>query len=252
LNKSMPPDRHYRESGNPVSPVFPGFRLALAIVSLAGMTTDAWCEFLTHHARRHMSAVNAHIKIVTVAAIFLSFTVALSASSGETLPEIKPAPEFTLTNQDGKRLALGDLRGKVVAITFIFASCADTCPLLTAKMADIQNHLGSDFGQKVYFVSITVDPERDTPEVLKRYAEAHKANPAGWAFLTGTPGEIRDVAKHYGIYYKKTARGDVDHTFLTSLVDQNGTLRVQYMGVRFNPDEMLGDLQSLMREEKAR
>jgi len=97
-----------------------------------------------------------------------------------------------------------------------------------------------------------VDPERYTPEILKQYAEGHKANSAGWAFLTGTPAEIRDVAKRYGIYYKKTPRGDVDHTFLTSLVDRNGILRVQYMGVKFNPDEMFRDLQSLVNENKAR
>jgi protein SCO1/2 len=115
-------------------------------------------------------------------------------------------------------------------------------------MADIQNRLGSDFGTKVYFVSISVDPERDTPATLKRYAEAYKANFSGWAFLTGTPTEIRNVARRYGIYYKKTPRGDVDHTFLTSLVDQNGMLRVQYMGVKFNPDEMLRDIRSLVRE----
>jgi len=182
--------------------------------------------------------------------VFGSLVFATSVAA-ESLPKIKPAPEFTLTNQDGKRIALKDLRGKVLAITFIFASCVDTCPLLTAKMAGLQTRLGSDFGPKVYFVSITVDPERDTPEVLKRYGEAYKANPAGWAFLTGTPAEIRQVAKRYGIYYKKQARGDVDHTFLTSLVDQSGTLRVQYMGTRFDPDEMLRDLQSLMKETKA-
>jgi protein SCO1 len=155
-----------------------------------------------------------------------------------------------LTQQDGKRLALKELRGKVLAITFIFASCADTCPLLTAKMAGLRDRLGPDFGSKVYFLSITVDPERDTTEVLKRYAEAYKANLAGWAFLTGTNAEIREVAKRYGIYYKKTPQGDFDHTFLTSLVDHNGTLRVQYMGVRFDPDEMLRDLRSLVKEAK--
>lgn len=170
----------------------------------------------------------------------------------QRLSKIGAAPEFTLINQDGKRLALKELRGKVLAITFIFASCVDTCPLLTAKMAGIQNRLGSDFGKKVHFVSITVDPERDTPEVLKRYGDAHKANAASWAFLTGTQAEIREVAKRYGIYYKKTPRGDVDHTFLTSLVDRNGILRVQYMGVKFNPDEILRDLQSLVQETKAR
>ena len=191
-------------------------------------------------------------RILAGVAIIFSFAVALSAAGGESLPKIKPAPEFTLTKQDGKRLALKDLRGKVLAITFIFASCTDTCPLLTAKMAGIQDRLGPAFGPEVNFLSITVDPERDTPEVLKRYADAHKANPAGWAFLTGTKAEIREVAKHYGIYYKKTPRGDVDHTFLTSLVDQSGILRVQYMGVKFDPDEMLRDLQSLVKETKAR
>jgi len=191
-------------------------------------------------------------RILAGVAIIFSFAVALSVAGGESLPKIKPAPKFTLTKQDGKRLALKDLRGKALAITFIFASCADTCPLLTAKMAGIQNKLGNAFGPQVNFVSITVDPERDTPEVLKRYAEAHKANLAGWAFLTGTSAEIREVAKRYGIYYKKNPRGDVDHTFLTSLVDQNGTLRVQYMGIKFDPDEMLRDILSLVKEAKAR
>ena len=194
-----------------------------------------------------------------IAAFVLSAVVAwpMGALGHETrndqrLSKIGPAPDFTLTNQDGKRIALKDLRGKVLAITFIFASCADTCPLLTATMAGLQDRLGAAFGPDVNFVSITVDPERDTPEVLKRYADAHRANPAGWAFMTGTQAEIRDVARRYGVVYRKTPRGDVDHTFLTSLVDRSGTLRVQYMGIRFNPVEMLRDLQSLSGEAKAR
>jgi protein SCO1/2 len=196
--------------------------------------------------------VDVHTKILAGAVIIFFFAVALGAAAGDNLPKIGPAPEFKLINQDGKRLALQELRGKVLAITFIYASCTDTCPLLTAKMAGLQSRLGPAFGPKVFFVSITVDAGRDTPEVLKGYAAAHRANTAGWAFLTGTPVEIRDVARRYGIYYKKMPRGDVDHAFLTSLVDRSGMLRVQYMGVRFDPDEMLRDLQSLLREEKAR
>ena len=138
-----------------------------------------------------------------------------------------------------------------MAVTFIYASCADTCPLLTAKLAGLQARLGADFGPKVFFLAITVDPERDTPEVLKRYAQAHGVDLAGWAFLTGTPPEIREVARRYGVYFKKTRRGDVDHTFLTSLIDQRGTLRVQYLGVRFDPDELLGDLRALLQEGEA-
>jgi protein SCO1/2 len=177
---------------------------------------------------------------------------ARSAPPADALPTIGPAPAFALAREDGTRLSLDALRGKVVAVTFIYASCADTCPLLTAKMATVQRRLGADFGPKIFFVSITVDPERDTPAVLARYAETHAANPAGWAFLTGTAAEIREVARRYGIYSKKGPRGDVDHTFLTSLVDREGMLRVQYLGVRFDPDEFLRDLRSLAREGRPR
>ena len=173
-----------------------------------------------------------------------------AAGKDQPLPSIGPAPEFTLTTQDGGRLSLADLRGKVVVITFIFASCKDSCPLLTHKLATLQSRLGRDFGPDAFFVSITVDPERDTPEALKRHASAHGSRLVGWAFLTGTPVEIRDVARRYGIAYGKTPGGDVDHTFLTSLVDRSGTVRVQYLGTRFDPDDMLKDIQSLLRERR--
>jgi len=176
--------------------------------------------------------------------------VAHKAKEGGRLAKIGPAPDFALTTTEGGRLALSDLRGKVVAVTFIYATCTDTCPLLTDKMAGMQKRLGPDFGAKVRFVSITVDPERDTPPILAQYARNHGANPAGWAFLTGTPAEVAEVGRRYGIYAKKTERGDVDHTFLTSIVDQRGTLRVQYLGIRFDPDEFLRDIRSLLREAK--
>ena len=168
------------------------------------------------------------------------------------LPRIGAAPEFSLTAQDGRRLALADLRGRVVAVNFIYASCTDTCPLLTAKLATVQTGLGADFGPNVYFVSITVDPERDTPEALQAYADAFGANPAGWAFLSGTPLEILEVSRRYGVYLKRTASGEVDHTFLTSLVDREGTLRVQYVGTRFDTDELRRDLLALVREGQRR
>jgi protein SCO1/2 len=164
------------------------------------------------------------------------------------LPTIGAAPAFALTTADGGRLALADLRGKVVAVTFIYATCTDTCPVLTAKLAWLGRRMGRDLGPDAAFVAITVDPERDTPEALRSYARAHGAHGAGWAFLTGTPAEIVDVTRRYGVFARKTDRGDVDHTFLTSLVDRAGALRVQYMGVRFDPEEMLRDLRSLLRE----
>jgi protein SCO1/2 len=194
--------------------------------------------------------VNRFSAILTAVALagLLALAAGGAAGKGASLPRIGPAPEFTLTTQDGDRLSLQALRGKVVVVTFIFASCVDSCPRLTAKMAALQSRLGADFGPGAFFASVTVDPERDTPEVLRRYAKGYRANPGGWAFLTGTPAEIRDVARRYGVAYKPMPGGDVDHTFLTSLVDRSGMLRVQYLGVRFDPDELLRDIQSLLRE----
>lgn len=169
------------------------------------------------------------------------------ATADTRLSRIGPAPDFVLTRQDGARLGLVALRGKVVVVTFIYATCADTCPLLTAKLVGIQERLGTDRA-RARFVAITVDPERDAPEVLRRYADRHGAAAPGWAFLTGTVAEIHEVARRYGVYVKKRPGGDVDHTFLTSLIDGEGILRVQYQGVRFDPGEFLRDLRSLVRE----
>jgi protein SCO1 len=171
------------------------------------------------------------------------------AAQEQALPKIAPAPDFTLTSQDGAPVKLADYRGKVVAVTFIFTLCAETCPVLTPMMSFVQDQLGNDFGEKIRFVSITVDPERDTPEVLKDYAQAFGANLSGWAFLTGTPDAIRDLTRRYGVFASKTASGSIDHTFLTSIIDQRGILRVQYLGVRFDPDEFRRDLLRLVKEQ---
>ena len=120
----------------------------------------------------------------------------------------------------GPQVALAQFRGKVVAVTFIFASCSSTCPILTAKMATVQDRLGSDFGSKVAFLSITVDPEHDNPDVLKRYAETFGADPAGWKFLTGSPDSIRAVEHRYGVFASRTPGRELDHTNLISVVDR--------------------------------
>jgi protein SCO1/2 len=168
------------------------------------------------------------------------------APHNQRLPTIGPAPDFTLTSQDRTPVSLHDLRGKVVAVAFIFASCTDVCPMLTDNMARVKAKLGSAFGTEIVFVSITVDPERDTPEVLKQHARDFGADIKGWSFLTGDPAIVHEVGRQYGVIAKKAANGDVDHTLLTSLVDSNGMLRVQYIGAGFDLEEFRSDLLSLL------
>ena len=181
--------------------------------------------------------------------VCLTLVQAHYAPHEQRLPTIGPAPDFALTSQAGAPVTLRDLRGRVVAVAFIYTSCPDVCPLLTAKMARVQDELGADFGPKVAFVSITVDPENDTPETLRAYAEAHGADLAGWSFLTGTPAIVREVAHRYGVAVAGAADGQqVDHTRLTTLVDRRGAMRVQYLGYRFDSEEFRRDLLSLADE----
>jgi len=115
-------------------------------------------------------------------------------------------------------------------------------------MSLVQGQVGRDFGSKIVFASITVDPEHDTPEMLKLYAQMYGADVAGWNFLTGSPPVIADLTRRYGVFAAKDANGDVEHSFLTSIVDHRGILRVQYLGVRFDPEEFRHDLVTLLKE----
>jgi protein SCO1/2 len=193
------------------------------------------------------AALLALIMLASISPAY-SHDAAHHSKQQQRLPKIAPAPAFALTSQDGTPVTLADFRDKVVAVTFIYASCTDTCPVLTALMAYVQDKLGPDFGKTIAFVSITVDPERDTPEVLKRYAETFGADLNGWAFLTGDLATIQNVVLRYGAFAARNPDGQVDHTFLTSIIDRWGTLRVQYLGVRFDPDEFRRDLLRLVKE----
>jgi protein SCO1/2 len=171
------------------------------------------------------------------------------ADEEKRLPVIGPAPPFALTSQDGRTVTLAGLRGKVLAVTFIYTSCPDICPLLTEKMAQVQDDLGPNFGSKIVFVSITLDPERDTSQVLKDYAQLFGAKPEGWVFLTGPLEAIRGLTRQYGVFFEKKLDGSVDHTQLTTLIDADGQMRVQYLGARFDPGEFQHDLTSLIEKE---
>ena len=168
-----------------------------------------------------------------------------SGSSNGTLPRIGAAPAFTLTTQEGTQLSLLELRGNPLVVTFIFTSCRSACPMLTSKLVAIQRRISKTVKPSVRFLAISVAPEIDTPDVLKAYAKAHGADLRSWTFLTGTSSAIEDVARRYAVFQKRRASDDIEHTFLTSLIDANGVLRVQYQGVEFNEEEFIADLRAL-------
>jgi protein SCO1/2 len=135
------------------------------------------------------------------------------AKAGSTRWGADYFPNVPLTTQDGKTVHFYDdlLKGKVVAIALIYTQCQDQCPLETARMAEVQRMLGDHMGKDIFFYSISIDPEHDTPEVLKAYAQKFHAGP-GWLFLTGKPSDIELISKKLGLYSDPDPRNRDGHT----------------------------------------
>jgi protein SCO1/2 len=135
--------------------------------------------------------------------------------------------ELRLAGHDGKPRALADFEGKVVAVFFGFTHCPDVCPTTLATMREVKEKLGAD-GARLQVIFVTVDPERDTPELLSKYVTAF--DPA-FLGLHGSPEEIAQAAKHFKVYYQKVPGKTpetytLDHTASTYLYDPQGRLRL--------------------------
>lgn len=161
-----------------------------------------------------------------------------------------PAADFTLTDQDGQPLTLSSLRGKVIVLDFIFTHCPGPCPLLSLKFSRLQQQLGDHLGTQVMLLSVTIDPRRDTPEVLTAYAQRYQANLAGWKFLTGTTRDILMVATAYGADYQATMEGIVDHRLLTCVIDQTGTVVREFAGVNYTVEELMAAIEQVLVNQR--
>ena len=136
---------------------------------------------------------------VVLGVIIVGIASATLWSAFDTKSEVTAAkeipvnvPDFSLTDQQGKSLTLSDMVGKIWVADFIFTNCPTICPAMTQEMARLQSEFVAD---PVYFVSFSVDPERDTPKVLSRYAAAYGADGRRWHFLTGEKEGIYKLAK---------------------------------------------------------
>ncbi len=144
-------------------------------------------------------------------------------------------PNTELTNQDGQKVRFFDdcIKDKVVLVSFIYTSCPDACPLETARIAEVQGILGDRVGKDVFFYSITIDPLKDTPAVLKEYAQRYQAGP-GWQFLTGDLKQIEHLRLKLGLFDPEYDQKITDHG-LNILIGNQKTGRWQKSGPFENP-----------------
>ncbi len=176
----------------------------------------------------------------------------LPAEPPSRLAVIRPAPDFTLTTQDEKSLRLSDLRGRVLLVGFVFTTCNGSCPATTHRMGQVQQALaarGLTKDGRVHLLSITLDPARDTPEVLRDYMRLYDAEPASWTFLTGPRERVEKVVAAWGMWARPAANGQLDHPSRVFLVDTRGRVREIYNLDYLKPAWVVEEMEMLLEEQ---
>lgn len=167
----------------------------------------------------------------------------------QVLPRIRQVPAFTLTDDQGRWLGPEELRGRPALISFSYARCGDACAELHARMAALQGALPGD----ALLLTISVDPEHDTPDVLRQHAASLGADPLRWRFLTGAPAEIKAiVGGEFRVYYGPNtaeAGAPLQLDQRAVLLDGTGQLRAEYDLARLETWRVLRDIELLRREE---
>lgn len=166
---------------------------------------------------------------------------------GGAAAEEERAPDFRLTDQDTNLRSLADLRGKAVVLDFIYTHCPGPCPILTGLQVALQRRLPPALRERTAFVSISLDPVRDTPERLRSYAKQRGADLTGWWFLTGDPAVVEDVVRRYGVGSVRQEDGEIQHLVITFLIDPEGRIARRYVGLEHEPEAIERDLARVLR-----
>jgi protein SCO1/2 len=186
------------------------------------------------------------VRLLTLLVALIASTASNAAAAQRFIPLLQPGdavPSIPLIAQDGRSFSLEELRGKAVAVSFIYTRCGDArmCPLVSAKFARAQHAIGT---APIRLVILTLDPSFDTPRVLERYGRAFAQDPNRWTLATGSPESIEELAGRFGIATSVTAPGVIIHTEAAVILGPDGRIaRIVY-----GNDWTAGDLIGYARE----
>jgi protein SCO1/2 len=187
------------------------------------------------------------IPIVTLVLLLLLRQLEVNALRQRTVSAYGSVPEFQLINQDGNNFGSADLRGKIWIADFVYSTCPGPCPMISSRMSELQKPLEKT---DVHLVSFTVDPAKDTPEVLRTYAERLQAEPGRWDFLTGAQSTIYNLSRNGFKLAVGEEKGVPIHSTRMILVDRHGAIRGYYDAAE--PDavtKLVADTTHLLREQ---
>jgi protein SCO1 len=205
-------------------------------------------------------ATGAVIFTAGLAGLLLSLHARPQQLTGPTISGNPPAPDFTLKDQNGQSVQLSALRGKVVALTFLYTNCPDVCPLIATKLGQADQQLGAD-RNKVALVAVTVDPTNDTTTAVQRFDAEHQLQQqANWHYLLGTVAQLTPVWKSYFVGTDAASVPGapatqvstptpqlVNHTAIIYLIDRQGNLR-EALDANFTPQDFLHDVKVLEQD----
>jgi protein SCO1 len=190
------------------------------------------------------------IPLVTAAMLFWLRQVQVNHLSSRPLPALGTVPKFELVNQDAQPFGSEQLAGKIWIADFIFTTCPGPCPIISTRMSELQRPLEKS---DVHLVSFTVDPEKDTPEVLRTYADKLRKPPFRWDFLTGPRDTIHSLSRDgfkLGLSEGAEEDGGPIHTTRFVLVDRRGTIRGYYDALAADAvTKLLADTNHLLRQQ---
>jgi protein SCO1/2 len=190
------------------------------------------------------------IPIVTLASLIWLRQLEVNALRARNISSYGSVPEFELVNQDGKNFGLSDLRGKVWIADFIYTTCPGPCPMITNRMSELQEPLKNT---DVHLVSFSVDPNKDTPQILRGYANKFGAEAGRWDFLTGPISTIYNLSRNgfkLAVSDGSDAEGLPVHSTRMILVDRHGEIRGYYDAVEADAvTKIVADATHLLREQ---
>jgi protein SCO1 len=162
----------------------------------------------------------------------------------------QPVPDFTLTDQTGKRVTLSQFAGKLVALTFIYTNCPlpDYCFRLSNNFGQLSKRFAGRMGRDLILLSLSFDPVHDQPKVLARYAATWKADPASWHFLTGSIDEVKAVCGRFGLNFWPD-EGFLTHSLHTLVIDRRGRLAADFEGNQFTAQQLGDYVEAAMAEQ---
>ena len=244
----------------------PGFMPAMAMPfevrqrkDLDGVIPGATVEFVlvvsqkTSHAERIRIVRYQSAEQDPLAANRLKLLTQIAGAAPRKVLAIgETVPDFRLTNQKRRPVALSDLRGKVVAVNFIYTSCAlpNFCLRIANNFGVLQRRFEAQLERDLVLLTVTFDPVHDTPEVLAEYASRWNADPATWHFLTGPAPDVQRVCRLFGVDFFPD-EGLMSHSLHTAIVDRQGKLVANIEGNQFTTDQ-LGDLtEAVLRSKKS-